>query len=176
MALVPATLRDNIKSALLDKDNATDTLSTLASTCHDYIKSNTLITFAWTAALPNPPNTPDPVIVATGEIVSLTFTLTPSMATSQPVAMNTLKTQLIAGLTLGTYNITQSGFATTPALMSTSPSLSLLTLNINGSDQDTALLQLATGIIDWVKAQVPSGPCSGNHAAYVGAGLVTSIV
>jgi len=174
MALVPATLRDNIKSALLNKDNATDALSTLASTCHDYIKANAEVSFDWSAV--SSTSVPDPVLTATGKIITLVFTLTPSMVTSQPVAMNTLKTQLIAGLTLGTYNITQTGFVTTPALMSTSPSLSLLTLNITGNDPDTALLQLATGIIDWVKAQVPTAPCTGARIlTYTGGGMVSSI-
>jgi len=175
MALVAVDLKDEIKSVLLDKDSATEALSALGDTIATYIIGNAEIAFVWSAALPSPPNTPDPVTTATGEFISLSFSLTPSLATNQTTAINFLKTELIVGLTASTYNITEAGFATSAGLMSTSPSLSSLNISISGSDQDIALTQLATNIIDWVKLQIPVGPCSGTHGVYTGAGLVTSI-
>ncbi len=176
MALNATDLKNQIKTDLLNKDNATDALNQLATTCSTYIKTNAEITFVWTAALVNPPNTPDPITVAIGEIITLEFTLTPSLATTQPEGILTLKNQLIIGLTAAIYNITEIGFSTQPGAMSTSPSLTSLTLTISGDSQDTAIEQLASGIIDWVKLQVPIAPCSGTHGVYTGAGLVSSIL
>jgi hypothetical protein len=176
MALIASNLKDSIKNDLQGKGTASDALSALATTVATYIKDNAVVNFGWVAALANPPFTPDPIVVASGGIIALSFTLTPSMATTQTDAMTAIKTQFIAGLSLGTYNITDAGFTTSPGLLSTSPTINTLSFSISGTDQDTALLQFATGIINWVKAQVPITPCSGTHGTFVGVGTVVSIV
>ena len=78
-------------------------------------------------------------------------------------------------MTPATYNITDVGFVTNPAAMTTAPGLSFLTISISGDNRDTAMEQLATNIINWVKALGPTVPCAGSHGVYVGAGTPTAI-
>ncbi len=147
-------------------------LTALGNAIADYVKDNAEILFSWTAAMVNPPFTPDPTVIANGEIVDLTIVLTPSMATTQPAALSALAGEIQAGFMTGMYNITDSGFATSPAVMADIPPL---TISIMASDRDSAYLQLANQIIDWITAYVPATPCAGTHGNYTGSGSATTI-
>lgn len=176
MPLVATALRDDMLAATLNKDPAATAMSDLGTAIADYIKSNALVNFAWVATNPAPPNNPDPQTTATGEITVLVTVLTPSGATGQPAAIAALRGELIVGMTAALYNITESGFITVAAAMSSSPSLSALVIVVSGDDRDAAFLQLANDIVTWVKAQVPTAPCAGSHGVFVGAGTVTGIL
>jgi hypothetical protein len=164
MSLIAVNLKNQIISDLAGITNANTALTILGNTLSTYIKTNAVISFSWNGI--QPPSIVDPVIQTTGRITVLTFILTPSSATTQVAAFTTLKSQLIAGLTVAQYNITAAGFVTTPALMSTSPSLSNLTFNVSGTTQDDAMLQFATGIINWIQAQAPTQKILGAHGVF----------
>lgn len=176
MSLNATNLKNQIITDLsnITNINATKALSTLGNTIADYIKNNAEVSFSWSAT--NPSGTSDPVTTASGEIVSISFSLSVSGAITQSAGILQLQTDLISGLSSSTYNITDIGFSTSTGLMSTSPSISTLSLSISGSTQDEAIGKLATQIVSWVKSQVPTGPCSGSHGAYTGAGTVSTII
>lgn len=172
MALIPADLADQLATDVVGPTSA-QAFSQLGAAIASYIITNTVVNFAWVGALAAPPNTPDPAVVATGEFVSMSFSLSPSNVPNQAGALSALATQLMAGMATATYNITQSGFTTSAALISTALPL---VLTVTGPTRELALLQMATQIITWVKTHVPTAPCSGSHAPYVGSGTATTIL
>jgi hypothetical protein len=177
MALVPTDLRDKLKTDLNNIDDPSQANNTLASSLSDYIKNNAEFEFAWVAALPPPTSTPDPVTEASGGFTSLSFSLTPSGADTYSTAMSAFAGQLIASMSSAQYNITDSGFSTSPGNMSTATNLnSINSIQVSGDNQDDALLSLATQIINWVINIGPIIPCSGSRGSYIGAGTVTSII
>lgn len=141
----------------------------------DYIKNNAELLFSWTAALPDPPYTPDPVTQATGKIIQLNIIMQPSYATTVAAAQNYMRNQFIAGMTLAMYNITQPGWTTTPASMSSSLNLNNLTIAPAGSTAMDVHVSVCTQIINWVKQLAPTAPCAGTHGSYVGSGTVIAI-
>ena len=176
MALVAADLKDKIKAATEGKTVAAEAMTAMGNAIADYVKANAEIAFGWIGALTVIPFTPDPVTTPKGKIISLTFSLTPSMATTQTDAFLILSSQLILGLTAAMYNITDPGFVTSPGSMATSPTIAIpVVITVSGSDRDSALLQFSDSIINWIKMQIPLGPISGTHAAYTGVGIATGI-
>jgi hypothetical protein len=176
MPLDVNTFKTIMMTATLNKTNAAEALSSLGSSIATYIMTNALITFSWNGI--QPPT--DPTTTATGKILGLVFTLTPSGASDQSTAINFLKNQFIAGLVASTYNITDPGFTTTPAAMATSPNTSNLNLVITADNRDGAFQQLAISIIDWIKIQIPTGAILGSHGSFVAppgsGGLVLTIL
>jgi len=174
MPLIASELKDNLISELNGVDNANDALSLLGDTISTYIVENALINFAWVAA--NPSGTPDPVVVAQGEIVSLQITLTPSLADNSAQAFTHLIAEVTTSFALGTYNITDDGFVTSPGSLSTSPSIGVFSINVDADNQEDALLQLAQAFITYIQNQIPTAPCSGVRIGiYTGTGTVVSI-
>jgi len=159
--------------------SADDALSALGDAISGYITDNAQINFSWVGISTSVPPVTDPVATATGEILGLSFKLTPSSATSQADAISHLKDELVTGLSAALYNITDAGFTTAPQSMSLSPGISNLNITISGNDRDDALGQLADCIVTWVKAQAPTVPVMGSHAAFLAppgaGGMVTAI-
>ena len=173
MALVAADLKDKIKAATEGKTVAAEAMTAMGNAIADYVKANAEIAFGWIGALTG---IPDPVTTPKGKIISLTFSLTPLMATTQTDAFLILSSQLILGLTAAMYNITDPGFVTSPGSMATSPTIAIpVVITVSGPDRDSALIQLSNSIINWIKMQIPLGPISGTHAAYTGVGIATGI-
>lgn len=141
----------------------------VADAIKNYVISNAVVNFAWVATL-GPAS--DPVTTAVGSIVAFPLTLTPSGITVYPASVNDLGTKITAKWLLATYNITAPGFACAPSPVSAAPPLAL---TITGNTQATAMTLFATQLINWIKSQTPSAPCSGSHGPYTGAGTVASI-
>lgn len=183
MFLSASTLAGLIKTNLAGATDAATANMILGDTITNYLLSNTVFSFSWAAlqTTPTPPSpTPDPVTSATGAFISLTITITPSGATDSAGANESFKNQLIAGMTDATYNITDPGFTTTANSMTTSTNINNLVLTPGGeTNQDAALLDRCTKIIDWVKQLAPTGTCNGTRTdesiVYTGTGTVTSI-
>ncbi len=180
VALSASALKDEIKKAIEGIDSsAGDALSAMGDAIAGYLMENAQINFSWNGIQPGSPPVTDPKVTTTGEIMGLSFSLTPSMATSQAGAIEHLKNELIAGLSAAQYNISEAGFTTSPQSMGTSPGINGLSIAISGNERDAALGQLADGIVTWVKAQVPTGVVLGTHAAFAApagtGGMVTAI-
>jgi len=173
MALVIEDLAEAMKAGTYLQPSASAAVSGLGQAIATYIKDNAEIEFSWSAT--NAVGAPDPTTTAMGEIIVLEFVMSPSMATDQASALQALDTQFITGMMAATYNITDSGFSTSPGNMSSSPQISTLQLNITGDNRDTAFNKFASDIIDWVTSQVPTIPCGGSHGSYSGSGVVVSI-
>jgi hypothetical protein len=170
--MIANDLASAMKAATQGQTAAVPALTALGNAISTYIKANAVVAFSWAGALAVPPFTPDPVVVATGKITLLTITLTPSMATSQPSAIAHLSSEITAGVKAGSYNVTDAGFATAAATMSTIPDL---VLAISAPDRDAAYLAMATQIVAWIIAYVPAQTCSGSHGLYVGVATPTTI-
>jgi len=181
MALVAADLKEVIQTVTYGQTQATAVLPALGNAIANYIMASAEVFFSWGGIDPvgPPPSKPDPVTTATGKISELVITLTPSMATTQAAAYSHLKQEFVTGLSAAKYNITDSGFSTSPMLMDTSPLINNLTFAVSGPYRDSALLQLATNIVQWVTSQMPTGVIEGSHGTYLApsgaGGLVTSI-
>lgn len=173
MAMIASDLRDAISASILNQTQSSVALQLLGDTIASYILENNEVLFSWVAT--DPEQLPDPTIVANGKLQNITFTLTPSGLSTQATAIPYLEGEFIAGLSASTYIITDSGFSVSPGATSSSPTITTLNLIVSGTERQEVLLQFASKIINWVKAQVPTAPCSGSHGKYVGAGTVTSI-
>ena len=139
MALSEVELQNIIMTSTFGKTNATDALLDLGRVIASYIKANAIVSPG-------------------GEIISLDFVLTPSMAAIQSSAYSHLISEFVAGLTAAMYTVlVQEGsnmvLETLP--MSTSPSLSGLTFSVTGYDREAAFLSFSTSIVTWVKSQLP---------------------
>lgn len=174
--MVAADMAVYILSQMAGVSSAEDANERFGNSAATYIKDNAEITFSWVAALPYPPYTSDPQTQATGEIVFLEFNITPSYTNTKESAHNHLKTQLISGMMNAMYNITEAGFSTTQASMSSSPTINNLILEANGSTPMDAMTEMCQSIIDWVKQLAPVAPCAGSHGSYVGNGTVIQII
>jgi hypothetical protein len=180
MALYANTLKNLIKENLKEATTAEDALKIFGDTISDYILDNAVFSFSWSATQTIHPYNPDPVTTASGKFISLLITITPSGATNATDANIFLKNRIVAGMQNASYNITSSGFTTSSGSMSTAPTLNSLNLSPSGeTNQDDALLDRCTKIINWVKQLKPTAHCSGTRIAgsitYAGAGTVTNI-
>ena len=185
MALVAADLRDVMIAALTsitgDGHTAQDALDLLADSIETYIMDNAAIAFSWNgvqAATPFGSENTTP----SGEIQGLSISLSPSMATpeqGQTFALAHLSDEIITGVSAATYNITDSGYATSPLPLSSAPTIDSLVTSITGitvvdppaeppapTPQEQAHLQLAQCIIDYITGLAPTAPVLGTHGTF----------
>lgn len=174
--LIPSALAALL---LANMQGATDPLSAhsqLCSTINSYIVTNAQIIFAWTAALPVPPFSPDPIVIANGLFTSCAIQTSPSFVPNQIASVSDFSTkiQTTFGAT-GTFNITVPGFITAPSVIGVA---NPLVLNMTGlATPPAALLAFATQIITWVKTHVGTPPpVAGTHPPYVGTGTIATIL
>ena len=140
--------------------SAANSLTPLGNAIANYIVTNAELLFSWSD---NAPAT----LPATGNIITCTITLTPSFAGVPVNGLVWLATEIVAGIRLGTINITQGGWSTTPAIMSDCPDF---TLTIDGTlSRDNAYDQIATQIVSQITAYHPGIPVTGNRGSYSGA-------
>lgn len=183
MALVVTDLKQQMiddLASITGEDEASSALDILAATITGYINDNAEVAFSWNAILPATPFTVDPVTTASGVLSGITITITPSLATTQAGGLSALSTEIIAGVSLGSYNITDAGFSTTQQLLTSAPTIESLSIAIDGATtQAAAMEKLAQDIIDYIIGLVPATPVLGSHASYTApagtGGTVTAI-
>ena len=133
MGLVASDLRDDMisdLSVITGLSGADDALDILEATISNYIMNNAVVSFAWNgvqAATPYGSENTTPK----GVIESLSISLTPAMSTpeqGQTHALSHLSTEIMAGVSTSTYNITDSGYSTTALPLSSAPTISSLTM------------------------------------------------
>lgn len=178
MAMNKTAMANYIINRMLALVNPTPVtaLKEFGDSISDYIKNNAEFTFSWAAQLPYYPYTVDPTTTTTGKFSTLNIVFTQSRATTVIAARNHIRNEIIAGMTAAFYNITASGFSTTPASMSSSATLQALVIEYYATTQLEAMEKLSNLIITWVKALAPTAPCAGSHGSYVGTGMVTAII
>lgn len=172
MPVVSADLKGKMLDATKGKTDNMASLSALGKAIGDYLNANNKITFAWVGV--DPLGKPDPVTTCTGVISGMTVTLTPSMTGEKSVAQLKMSTEVKAGVALGTYT-TDNGFSCGVGAMASAPTLSALNLNITGPERDAAYDQMASQIVSWFKALIPTIQVSGSHGSFVGAATPTAI-
>jgi hypothetical protein len=167
-----AGLKEAMKAATEGKTNAADALTVLGNAIATYLKDNAAVTFQWTGTNSVSPYDTQ-VLTATGKIIALAITLTPSGAESKDPALARLGNEITAGIRAGTYTITEAGYTTSPAAMADAPQLSI-SIALTG-DRDVAYTDFANDIYTQLTGYVPAAPCAGSHGTYAGSGVVTGI-
>jgi hypothetical protein len=167
---------DGLKTAMMNatnkKTNGVEALTDMGNAIADYLKEEAVVSFSWTGTntvspYDNEKQTPE------GDITSITISLTQSNKTSSSGALSHLADEITAGVKTAQYNITETGYTTTPAVMSDVTSLSL---SIDGtSDFNSAYQQLAQQIYNWITGYVPAAPCAGSRLTYSGKGTPSGI-
>lgn len=204
MALSVSGLQTAMMSATYNYSNYTTPMTMLGNAIRDYIIANADLSFSWTAT-----NTVDPYDTETqtpsGEILTCPIVLTPSYASVPVTGLTYLATGIVAGIRLGTFNITTGGYSTTAQLMSDCPDFTLSinftnsqtsalvelgfetveALYANGSDSNRqafcaslrtdAFLQLSEQIINQITAYHPGTPIPGTRGTYQGATTLCTI-
>jgi len=174
MSLNKTDLANVMKLATQGAIDPTIALLALGNSIAGYIIANTSIEFVWEAVNSQPPNDPE-IKYPSGNILTCVILLTPSLATTINLNSNKasggglslMSTQITAGVKLGTLNITDSGYSTSPVTMSDFLGFDFL-LDIT-SDRNSAYEQIAEQIINAITSYSPSTPVTGTRGTYVGA-------
>jgi hypothetical protein len=174
MALSISGLKEVMMNSTYMLDiSAANSLTPLGTAIAAYIVANAELLFLWTGINGSPPFDTESNIPATGNIITCTITLTPSLAIVPVTGLVFLATQIVAGIRLGTINITQPPWATAPVTMIDCPDFTLI---IDGTpSRDSAYDQIATQLVSQIIAYQPSLPVSGTHGTYVGATTLCTI-
>ena len=182
MSLVATDLKNLMISDLSTttvNDGASGALNVLATTITDYININAEVSFTWNAILPATPFTVDPTTTASGILTGINITLTPSLATTQVAGLAQLSSEIIVGVKLGSYNITDIGFSTVSQLLTSAPTIDSLVISIDENTQDASMLKLAQDIVGYITGLVPTAPVLGSHGSYTApagtGGTITAI-
>lgn len=170
MMITAQGLKDLIISRTQSLDTPSGALAAVSGAINDYLNQNILVTFSWTAVAPNGQS--DPVTTATGMVSGILVNLTPSNLSEASQVKTWFDTAIGVGIKLGTYTITDAGFAVSPGTMLDLPPLDL---SRQGNSREDAILVLAQSIVDAVKAYVPAVPVAGTHGAFTGTGSVVSL-
>lgn len=172
MSLVVDDLKSSMMNATANCETASDALIKLGNAINSYLLDNTEILFSWSAVLAVPPFTADPVVECNGGMSAINIVLTPSNVSDKTNSLLKLSTEIIAGVSVGLYNVTASGFSVTAMPLLPTPTLASLLINIvYDKDKDTRdeyFRQISDQIITWVKSFKPISPCSGSHGSYTG--------
>ena len=170
MAISAAALEGAIKTALNDYNNGaykneTDNplhLKVMGEAMKGYFEKNIDIIYAWSAVLPPPASTPDPVVSFKSIVTFSSFDLTASRGLDDMA--------LYIAHSFATATIKHaSGFTVTPGsfFVSLAPPLGKIT------DQKMAdkaiLLCIAIPVCAWVLTLINPAALAGTHAAYTGA-------
>lgn len=162
--------KDALKKVMMDSTYlSTDYLNALHILGLDiaqYIINNTVLIFSWVAVNTIPPfNTEN--TTPNGEILTCPINLTLSYAKVPVNGLVHMAEEIVAGIKLSSFNITDVGYSTSQNLLSDCPDFSL---TINGTDsRDSAFDQLATQIVNQLKSYHPTPVISGSHSTYKGA-------
>lgn len=168
MAMTPNGMASAIISSVSGCTDANDANFRFYRALCNYIEGNAQVYYSWTAALPSPPNTPDPMTVIQATIKT-SGSLSPSGATTCEAAMSRFSADLNRNAM--TWRIVW------PAGFTLSPAFIIPTINITPSmatEQQSAMLSVCSQIIAGLKQATPTA--SGNHAAFIGMASFTQII
>lgn len=168
MALVADALANKIKSANDGMDVPKDALDMFWDAVCEYVEANAQVTYAWVAMSSSVPPTPDPMITWVSKIKTVGKLSLCNLNTPDE-ALAAMSAQMNTAASLWQVE--------PPAGFSLSPMFIIPTIKLNKSgatDRDSALLSIATDIINGIKAATTA--TSGTHGVYTGAGTFTSIM
>ena len=154
-----------ITASLQDISDYTQTMSALASAIETYITNNLQIRFAWVAQYMG---TLDPVTIAYGGISNLNVSLTLSNLTDKTNALAHIANEIKVSFQSVTYTITDADFVVTNGTFSDIPTLTISIATT--TNRDTAMLNLADSILNWLTNYVPAQVVTGTHFVFVGTG------
>ena len=174
MSLSVTDFKNAIKNSVSGATDSSIAMLALGNAIATYILNNIEFTFAWIRTNSVPPYDVENT-TPSGEMITLTVTLTPSRSTDSNTSLSQFANEITLGIKTGTLNITETGYITTPVTWSNISNLNI-TMN-QETTPDTAFLNIANLIINWLinPSNLPSIPCAGTHGTYVGSGTVTSV-
>ncbi|GHU66623.1 hypothetical protein FACS189447_07870 [Spirochaetia bacterium] len=167
MAINDKDLDDKITAAFDDYNNGQyknemktpKHLKILGDTMKEYFEENTIITYGWSAKLPPPANTPDPVTSFNSEVFFPVFDLT---AASDLITLAALVQAAIIG---GIINH-PAGFSIPPgSFLAFTP----LVYPPQGSLDGAFFNAITKPTCAWVLTCKNPAPLAGTHASYIGA-------
>jgi len=173
MGISATALNDKIKTALSDYNNSSykyDTespqhLKIIGDTMKDYFEENTEITYSWSAVMPPPASTPDPVTSFKSTVLFPNFDITPAHSLDDMALF-------IQAAFAGAIIKHAVGFTVAPGtfLALAPPVLG------RSTDTETALLTcISSPVCTWVLTLINPAPLAGSHAAYTGATIKMEI-
>jgi hypothetical protein len=172
MAISENDLHDQVYDALVsysegdykNEMNSPQHMKVMGDTMKEYFEANLEVTYVWTAALPPPASTPDPV---TSFVSSVTFA---SFDLSMPMSLPGLAALIMAAFAGATiihptaFSVPPGTFTILPLVLPQSPSA------------NTALMDcIIRPVCVWAKTLINPAPLSGTHAAYIGAATMSKI-
>jgi hypothetical protein len=164
LALIAEDLKSEMLSATENLEDASLALTALGEAISLYFINNAEFSFSWNGITPGSPPVVDPVVSASGGIISLVITLTASGADFPGGGLAQLGSEIQAGVASGQFNVTDPGFALSPGVMVDIPPLSL---SLGGEDiREDAFASLADQIINWLTGYVPAAILLGSHGSY----------
>lgn len=179
--LVVTDLESAMKAAVNGMTDPAAANTALGNAISNYINTNAEVTFSWAAAQTAPPpptGAPDPLLVANGKVSGVAIVLTPSGSTDAAASQAALASSIVAGVSAGTYTVSDPGFSVSPGSLATAPTISSLALSPTGQAEG-GMLDIATKIVTWLKTLIPAAPCGGTHsvppAVFTGSATATAI-
>jgi len=168
MAMVASAMASSIIGSINQSSDPTDANNKFYKGLCDYVEANAQVFYAWSAALPSPPNTPDSTVVIQAKIKT-SGSLSPSGATDCASALSAFASTLNANASLWVIQW-PTGFALSPAFV-----IPTITFTPSMADnQQSAMTHICQEIINGLKKATPTA--SGSHGSFIGVASFTSIL
>ena len=168
MAMVPADLKDAIKTAMDSEkpDNAIDAQKVFGDELSKYLIENCEIEYAWVGADPVP--SPDPVT---------SFIATPTWITFPLLPVPSFELWFVSLSTLIQTAILEPETSVPPFLLTplTFGIVPMVGVQSGLTDPDDAMLDVCEQIIDGIKLMINPIPATGTHGSYIGTASMISI-
>jgi hypothetical protein len=168
MAISDTELNDKIMAAFQDysqnsyknEKNSPKHLKILGDTIKAYFEDKTEITYGWSAVLPPPASTPDPVVKFDSTVKFTAFDLTSA------VSLTTLAALIQAAVLSGVISHA-SGFTVKSGSFKANTQLVLVPQTQYGNN--IFFLAITKPVCAWYKTCINPSPLSGSHGSYSGA-------
>lgn len=156
--MTPSAMANFIIGQIQGIDKADQAINTFYSALCQYVETNMQVLYSWSATMPPPVSTPDPMVLLDCK-VKTTGSMTPSGANTPEAANQMFSAVLNQNAALWTV-VWPAGFALTPAFII--PTISITPSG--ATDMNSAWLAVATQIIAGLKAATPTA--TGVHGSF----------
>jgi len=169
MPLIASLLATQMLSATQNAPTAIVAQTKLGTAISSYIMSNAVVNFAWVGFSPPPTSLPDPVVIATGKIITMPIILTPTPAPGTAA----LSLQISSGIMAGIYAVDPPFSCATGSMVGFPP----IVINVAMMTDRVAIFnKMAQQIVTGILSFIPTIPCAGSHLTFTGTATPTGII